>query len=103
MFPTKGGNAMRDRFIEIFSSQNGAKICFRKKFESSFAPPKIGDIVALGMVGEPKGTLKQGVVVNVRKEDYSDWIRVGTEEATAVLRNCLVPDDWDEIPSGQSE
>ena len=86
------------RRIIIFSLINGTVTGFQKEFESSFALPSIGTIIPLGSEGEPKGTLKQGVVVNVRVTENS--VKVGTEDAsTEVLRTVLTKDSgYTEVP-----
>lgn len=89
------------RDIYVFSSKNGSLISFKKSFEvkSSDPPPK-GSTVALGMIGEPRGTLKQGEVKDVRVTESSMAIKVGTEDAsTEVLRSCLIQDGWEEVPN----
>jgi len=70
---------------------------FQKDFESSFALPPIGTIIALGSEGEPKGALIQGVVTSVRVKENS--AKVGTEDApTEVMRDCLTKSGYVEIP-----
>ena len=96
---------MRRRDIYIFSSQNGAAMCFKKSFYSSYDPPSNGDIVPLGMIGEPRGIIKQGVVWRVRITEISDEVTVETKSvSTSQLRQCLVPDGWVELTntSGKS-
>ena len=95
---------MRRRDIYIFSSQNGATTWFKKSFHSSYDPPTTNDIVLLGMIGEPRGIIKEGVVRRVRVTETSDEVTVETDDAsTSELRQCLIPDGWVELPKPSGE
>ena len=88
---------MRDAYVYIFSTiPNGAltKASFKRSFKTSSALPKIGTVILLGSEGEPKGTLKQGVVTDVRETENSFTVGTG-DEPTEGLRDCLINNNGD--------
>jgi len=82
------------RSVYIYSLLNGAmpKSYFKKKSQWQSAPPQIGTIIPLGSEGEPKGTLRQGVVTDVTEHS----VLVGTARTTEDLRDCLTKGDYEE-------
>lgn len=90
------------RVVYVYSTKpNGAlaKSFFKKSFEVEGlrAPPKVGSIVP-----PLHGGLKQGVITDVKyKPTKVVKVWVATETPLWALRDCLIPDGWEEVNSHQ--
>lgn len=84
--------------VLYFYSQEAPLIIFRKKFfrvNSLIGLPSKKSEECLGLLG--KGTIKKGIVVEVRRNGNTDKIVVELMESFAVLRDCFADDGYEEI------
>lgn len=106
----KGGNAMIqnasaggkmrvDLCVYTGLREVNAKSFFIKSFYVSSALLRPGTIIPPGGFSSNLGRLRQGVVTDVSGNGKATRVWVWTESHEADLRDCLLPDGWQEVTS----